>query len=218
MHALGEALRLLEIGLRGLAPDEIGVGRVGLGARDAGLKPVLHPVEAFRRALRRDDELAVALVDVGGDELRRFRVGARDDERRDAHHVGGKTRGDEVADVRGGRDQHLAAHVAALLFRSELVLEVHAGGARLDIGLHDLEDVERPAEAGFRVGDDRREPGLDRALALHRLDLVGALQRAIDLPDQLRPGIRRVERLVGIHRARRVGVGRDLPARQVDGA
>ena len=48
--------------------------------------------------------------------------------------------------------------MAALLLGRELVLEVNAGGARLDKGLHDLEGVERPAEAGLGVGDDRREP------------------------------------------------------------
>ena len=118
--------------------------------------------------------------------------------------------------MRGGRDQHFSAHVAALLLRGELVLEVHAGGARLDIGLHDLEGVERSAEAGLRVGDDRREPGFDRAFSLHRLDLVGALERAVDPSHQLGTGIRRIERLVGIHGASGVGVGRDLPAGEVD--
>ena len=48
------------------------------------------------------------------------------------------------------------------------------------------------------------------------LDLVGALQGAVDLATQLRTGIGRIERLVGIHRAGGVGVGGDLPARQVD--
>ena len=133
-----------------------------------------------------------------------------------AHHVGGEPRGDEVADVRGGRDQHLAAHVAALLLRGELVLEMHARRARLDERLHDLEGVERAAEAGFRIGDDGREPGLDRAAALQVFDLVGALQGAVDAADQLRPGIRRIERLVRIHGAGRIGVGGDLPAGEVD--
>ncbi len=57
-----------------------------------------------------------------------------------------------------GRDEHLAAHVAALLLARELVLEVDAGGAGLDHRLHQLEGVERAAEAGLGVGDDRREP------------------------------------------------------------
>ncbi len=56
------------------------------------------------------------------------------------------------------RDQHLAAHVAALLLGGELVLEMDARGAGLDHRLHDLEGVERPAEARLGVGHDRREP------------------------------------------------------------
>jgi hypothetical protein len=61
------------------------------------------------------------------------------------------------------------------------------------------------------------KPGVDRqALALCRLDLVGALQRAVDPLGELGRRVRRIERLVGIHRGSRVGIGRDLPARQVD--
>ena len=56
------------------------------------------------------------------------------------------------------RDQHLAAQMAALLFGGELVLEVHAGGAGLDHRLHQFERVQRAAEAGLGVGDDRRDP------------------------------------------------------------
>ncbi len=119
--------------------------------------------------------------------------------------------------MRGGRDQHLAAEMAALLFGGELVLVVDAGRACLDERLHDLEGVERAAEAGLGIGDDWREPGVDRkSVAFRRLDLVGALQRAVDAPAQLRCGVGRIERLVGIHRRRGVGVCRDLPARQVD--
>jgi hypothetical protein len=65
---------------------------------------------------------------------------------------------------------------------SELVLEVHAGGARLDHGLHQLEGVERPAEAGLGVGHDGREP-VALAPPSAVLDLVGALQRLVDALD-----------------------------------
>ncbi len=150
-------------------------------------------------------------------QLGRFRIGAGDDQRRHAHDVGGKPRRIEIADMGRGRDQHLAAEMAAFLLRGQLVLEMDAGRARLDIGLHDLEGVERPAEAGLGIGDDRREPGLDRkSPAFCRLDLVGALQRAVDALGQLRAGIGRIERLVRIHGRRGVGVGGDLPAREID--
>ena len=118
--------------------------------------------------------------------------------------------------MRLGRDQNLAAQVAALLFRRQLVLEVNAGRARLDEGLHDLEAVQRPAETGFRVGDDGNEP-IALGPALGMLDLIGALQGAVDAAAQFRRGVGRVQRLVGVHGAGRIGVGRDLPARQIDG-
>src|SRR3546814_14899534 len=86
-----------------------------------------------------------------------------------------------------GRDQDLAAEMAAFLLRSQLVFEVNASGAGLDEDLHDLEGVERPAETGFGIGDDRREPGVDRKpLALCGFDMVGALQRAVDALGQFR--------------------------------
>ena len=111
--------------------------------------------------------------------------------------------------------------MAALLFRRQLVLEVHRRGAGLDHGLHQLEDVERAAEAGFGIGDDRDEEvevaGGDAVGLLHRLDLVGALQRLVDATDDRWNAVDRVEALVWVHVARRVGVGRDLPAAQVDG-
>ncbi|MNE83334.1 hypothetical protein D3C80_1801430 [compost metagenome] len=49
------------------------------------------------------------------------------------------------------------------------------------------------------------------------LDLVGALQGAVDAAAQLRRGVGRIQRLVGIHGPGGVGVGGDLPARQIDG-
>src|SRR5690606_14461010 len=123
----------------------------------------------------------VALVDVRGEELRSLGIRTSDDQRRDTHDVGGKARGIEIADMRGGRDQDLAAEMAALLFRSQLVLEVDAGGACLDERLHDFERVERATETCFGVSDDRREPGVDRqTLAFGGLNLVCALQRAVD--------------------------------------
>ena len=129
--------------------------------------------------------------------------------------VGREPRGDEVADRPRGREQHLAAHVAALLLRRELVLEVHAGGAGGDHRLRQLEHVEVAAEARLAVGDDRDEP-VDVVLALGVVDLVGALERGVDPAHDLGHGVDRVEALVGVHLAREVGVGGDLPAAQVD--
>src|SRR5690606_34624778 len=101
------------------------------------------------------DEGFVVVVDVGGDEVGGFGVGAGDDQRRHVHDVGGEARGDELFDGFAGRHQHLAAHVAALLDRSELVFEVHAGGAGFDHRFHQFEGVEHATEAGLGVGDDR---------------------------------------------------------------
>ena len=171
-------------------------------------------MEALRRALP-GDEGAVALVDVAGDELGAVRVRPREDHRGRAADVGREPRRAEVADVRLGRDQHLAAHVAALLLGRELVLEVNAAYAGLDVGLGDLEGVERPAEAGLGIRQDWREPARG-AEAIDAVDLVGALQRTVDAPRERRPAVGRVEALVGVGLAGAVGVRRHLPAREVD--
>lgn len=48
------------------------------------------------------------------------------------------------------------------------------------------------------------------------LDLVCTRQRPVEPLDQRRDRVRRVQRLVGVHLPRGVGVGGDLPARAVD--
>jgi hypothetical protein len=93
---------------------------------------------------------------------------------------------------------------------------VHARGASLDHRLHQLEGVERPAEARLGVGDDGRHPVVT-GLALGMLDLVGAAQCLVDLAHHVGDRVDRVEALVGIHLARGVRVRGDLPAGEVDG-
>ena len=143
------------------------------------------------------------------------RVGAGDEHGRHVEHVGGEPRGGQRADELRRRHEHLPAEMAALLLRRELILEVHAGGARLDHRPHQLVGVERAAEAGLGVGDDRREP-VRPVVALRPVDLVGAQERVVQAPHDLRHRVRRVEALVGVRRAREVRVGGDLPAREVD--
>ena len=91
--------------------------REGEAAGDAMVEAgaVLEAKEALGRSLA-GNERAVALVDVAGDELGAFGIGARDEDRRDTADVGGEPRSIEIADRRLGRDQHLAPKVAAFLF------------------------------------------------------------------------------------------------------
>ena len=112
--------------------------------------------EALRRPLA-GEERPVAFVDVAGHQVGRQRVGPRDQDRGHVHHVGGQSRGIEGPQELRRGDEHLAPHVPALLLAGELVLEVHARRAGFDHRLHDLERVERAAETGLGVGDDRRE-------------------------------------------------------------
>ena len=96
---LGEAPRVAEIGLRGFPPHQVGIFGEGDAARDgvvlAGIG--LDAEEAFRRALA-GEELAVARIDIGGEQLRRIRVGARQQHGRHALDIGCQPRGVERAD------------------------------------------------------------------------------------------------------------------------
>ena len=73
---LGELPRLVQVGLRGLAPQQVGIRRVGDGPGDGQSRPPRDAEEAFGGALA-GEEAAVALVDVGGDQAcaRRRRCG-----------------------------------------------------------------------------------------------------------------------------------------------
>ena len=205
-------------GLAGLPPQQVGIRRVGQAARDRVVVAAagLDAEEALRRAVA-GDERTVALIDVAGQQLRRLRVGAAQQHGVHALDIGRQPRRVQRADVLRDRHQHLAAQMAALLFGRELVLEMHARRAGLDHRLHQLVGVQRAAEAGFRVGDDRRHPvgAVAAALASAR---SGRQRRSALLirAHHVRHRIDRIQRLVGIHLPRRIGVARDLPAGQID--
>ena len=136
--------------------------------------------------------------------------------RRHAEHVGREARRQQRADELAGRDEHLPAQVTALLLGRELILEVDARGSRLDHPLHQLEGVQRAAEAGLGIGDDR-EQVVDRVgRALRPLDPVGAQERVVQPPHHRRDAVGRVEALVGIDVRGEVAVRGDLPAGEVD--
>ena len=218
-HAFGEGPREPQIRGAGLAPHQVGVGRVGEAARERLFQAAAHLVEALGRALAGQEGLVV-LVEVRGQQAGGLGVGARQHHGRHAEHVGGQPRRDQLLHRLLGRHQHLAAHVAALLDRRQLVLEVRAGGAGGDHVLHQLEGVQHAAEAGFGVGHDRREvvgpARVARIDAARPLDLVGALEGVVDPPHHGRHRIVGVQGLVRVHGFGGVAVGGDLPAGQVD--
>ena len=213
---VGEARRLLQVRLAGLPPEQVGVGRVGQAAGDRVLdaEALADPEEALGGAFAAQ-ERPVSLVDVGGEQLCGVAVGSAQQHRRHPLHVGRQPCGVQRADVLADRHQHLAAEMAALLLRRELVLEMHTGGTRLDHRPHQLERVQRAAEAGLGIGDDRRHPLLS-GVALEAGDLVGAAQRVVDATHHHRHRVGRIQRLVRIHLAGEVGVRCHLPAGQVD--
>ena len=210
---VGERSSLIQVGRRRLAPQHVRERRVRQAARDRGVQSRLHAVEALARP-RAGREARVALVDVRREQRGRERVGARDDERRDAEHVGRQARRGQRPDELLGRDQDLAAQMPALLLAGELVLEVHARRACLDHRSHQLERVQRAAEPGLGVGHDRRDQADVGAFGPR--DLVRAHQRVVQPSDHGRDRVRRVERLVRVRLAGQVRVGGDLPAREVD--
>ena len=93
---------------------------------------------------------------------------------------------------------------------------MHAGGARLDHGFHELEGVEHTAETSFSVGHDGQVP-IDAVVAFGMVDLVGASKSVVDVAHHRGHAVGGVEALIRIHGAGVVGVGRHLPAAQIDG-
>ena len=214
MDGLGELACILQVRLAGLAPDQVGVRRIGEAAADRLVQTRTHAIKAFDGTLAGDEGLVV-LVDVGSEQVGGVGIGACYQQGRHAGDVGGEARGVQLVHRFARRHQHLAAHVAALLHRGQLVLEMHAGGARLDHRLHQLECVQHATETSLGVGHDRHQP-VHVVLALGVMQLVGAQQGVVDTLDHQWHRVRRIQRLVRIHLAGDVGVGRDLPAAEVD--
>ena len=211
----GELFGFGYVGFGGLAPDDVGVGGVGEAAGDGAVDTTVDAAEAFDGALA-GDEGRVDGVAVGGDELGAVGVGAGYEEGGDAEDVGGQACGDELLDGLAGGDEDLAAHVAALFCGGELVFEVDSCGTGFDHGLHELEGVEGSTEAGLGVGDDGEHP-VDVVALFGVMDLVGAEEGVVDGLDDGGDAVDGVEALVGVHLAAGIGVGRDLPAGEVDG-
>ncbi len=92
---------------------------------------------------------------------------------------------------------------------------MHAGGAGFDHRLHQFKRIQHAAEAGLGIGDDRLQE-VDAVVALGVVQLVGAQQRVVDALDHLRHRVGGIQRLVRIHLTGDVGVGRDLPAAEID--
>ena len=135
-----EPLCFGQVGGRRLAPDEVGIRRVGESSRDRRLDSVTDAEEPLGRSLTRA-ELAIELVDVACEERGREGVGARHDQRRDVENVGGEAGSDECPDELARRHQHFTAEMTALLLGGQLVLEMDGGRAGLDVSLHDLERI-----------------------------------------------------------------------------
>ena len=136
-------------------------------------------------------------------------------DRRHVRNISREAAGGEMRDRRPRRNEHFAAHVAALFLARELILEMHAGRARFDHRLDEFEDIKRTAETGFRISHDGQEP-IDAGLAFGVGDLIGALQRLVDSFNHRRHAVRRVKALVRIHLPGEIRVRCDLPSAQVN--
>ena len=93
---------------------------------------------------------------------------------------------------------------------------MHPGRAGRDHRLHQLERVQKAAEAGLGVGDDRLEP-VDAGVALCEVDLIRSLERVVDALNECRDRVGGIKGLVGVGRAGQVCIGCHLPTGAVDG-
>ncbi len=214
-----EATSLVQIRLGGFTPDQVGVRRVSQAASDRLVETGAHFVEAFLSTFASHEWLVVRVA-IGRQQVSRVGVGTSQDDGRRAGNVSCQTSGGQLLHSFLGRNQYLAAHVAAFFHGSQLVFEVNAGGACFDHALHQLVSVQYAAETGFSVCHDWSEvvdvAFVARAFTGFPLDLVSTTERVVDALDHGWNRIHRVQRLVRVHRFGGVVVRRDLPARQVD--
>ncbi|CRM98503.1 hypothetical protein [Pseudomonas sp. 22 E 5] len=214
-----KATGFVQIRLGGFAPDQVGVRRVGQAASDSLVQAGAYFVEAFLGTFACHERLVVRVA-VRRQQVSGVGIGTRQDDGRRPGNVSGQTRSGQLLNGFLGRNQYLAAHVAAFFHGSQLVFEVNAGSACFDHALHQLVSVQYAAETGLGVSHDWCEV-VDVAfvtwvLAGFPLDLVGTTERVVDALDHGRHGVHRVQRLVGVHGLGGVVVRRHLPAGQVD--
>jgi hypothetical protein len=89
------------------------------------------------------------------------------------------------------------------------------GGPGFDHGLDELVRVQRTAETGLRIRDQRREP-VGPVAVVHVLDLIRAGEGIVDAGDHSGDAVHGIETLVRVHVTRGVGVARHLPPAHVD--
>ena len=198
-------------------PNQIGNFSKGEAPRNAMVKPcaVFQAIEALWRAGIFFNEGTIPLVNIGCNQLGRFRIGAGNGDRGHAHHVGGQACGNEVTFMGGCRDQHFTAKMAAFFLGCQLIFKMHTSRTCLNIGLHDLVGIQRATKASFRIGHNRQEP-IALGATFRMLHFIRALQGAVDAAAKLRACIGRVKRLIRIHCAGRIGISGHLPARKID--
>ena len=88
MDRFGETARVIQSGLAGLAPDQIGIWRIGQAAANRLLDTWFGLVKPLDGAFASQERLIVG-VDIRSQQIGRFRVGARNNQRRHTHHVSG---------------------------------------------------------------------------------------------------------------------------------
>ncbi len=153
VDGFGECFGIGEIGLAGFAPDQIRPGSIGQAARNGLLDARFGAIEPFQRAFAGAEGFVIG-VDIGGQQVSGFCIGACHEDRRHAQNVGCQPCCSELGNGFTGRHEYLATHVAAFLYRGELVFKVNASSACLNHGLHEFECIEHTAKTGFRIGDD----------------------------------------------------------------
>src|SRR5713101_9056701 len=106
--------------------------------------------------------------------------------------------------------------MAAFLLRGQLVFEMDSRRPCFYHSFHQLEAVQWTAKPGLRICNYWDVP-VYAPLTEGVLNLVGSLEGLVDPLHKLGNAVGRVEALVGISVAGKVGISRDLPAAHVDG-
>ncbi len=215
MDSIGKTTRQFEIRRRSFAPYQIGIRGIRQTAADRLLNARMGAVKTFAGAFA-GNKTAVIGIAVGGDQICRIRIGTRNHQRRDAHHISGQTRSNQFLNRLLRGDQHLAAHMAAFLHRRQLIFEVNGRCTGFNHRFHQFEGIQNAAKTGFRISNDRQEViHIARIVGFNTgcpLDLIRTTESVVDPIHYRRNRVCRVQRLIRIHAGCQVGICRHLPA------
>ena len=144
--------------MRCFTPNHVCVGRIGKSPGDGHFNPAFNTIKSFRAPVFISNERAVPFVYIAGNELCSVCVRPGNKYCGCTGNVSRKPGGNKFCDELLCRNKNFASHMPAFFCRGKLIFKMDSCSTGFYHTLHKLKRIERPAEARFRIGNDRGEP------------------------------------------------------------